>query len=108
MAQDYPKNQLKEEIESKEMIFKTKVLDVRSQVYKKIEKAQKDAEKDYQLKIEEIETKKEKYRIQVENEFKELVKTIEKEEDKIFQEINTKYEQRENEVIDKILKSILP
>ncbi|WP_455143493.1 hypothetical protein [Candidatus Hodarchaeum mangrovi] len=108
MVENYPKNHLKEQIESEEMIFKTKVLDVRSQVYKKIEKAQKNADKDYQMKLKEIEAKKENYRTQLENDFKKLVNSIEKEEEIIFQEINEKYKQREEEVIEKILKSILP
>ena len=108
MTQHYPKNPLKDQIESEEMIFKSKVLNTRSQVYKRIDKAQKEANEEYQLKLKEIEAKKEDYRRQNENKFQELVKTIEKEEEMIFQKITQKYDQREKDVIENILKSILP
>jgi vacuolar-type H+-ATPase subunit H len=108
MVQDFPKNHLKEQIESEEMILKAKVLEVRSQVAKKIKKAQQESDKTYQKKLKEINEKKEEQISHIDSRFKEYVKEIEDSEERTFREITTKYEQREEEVINKLLKNILP
>ncbi len=108
MVQDSPKNHLKEQIESEEMILKAKALEVRSQVAKKIKKAQQDSDKTYQMKLREINKRKEEQISHIDAKFREYVKKIEESEEGTFQEITTKYEQREKEVISKLLKNILP
>jgi hypothetical protein len=108
MVQDSPKNHLKEQIESEEMILKTKFLEVRSQVAKKIEKAQQDSDKTYQMRLKEIDERKAEQISHIDSRFREYVKTIEDIEERTFQEIITKYEQREEEIITKLLKNILP
>ena len=108
MVQDSPKNNLKEQIESEEMILKAKILEVRTQVAKKIKKAQQDSDKTYQMKLKEIVKRKEEQISQIDARFKEYVNKIEDSEERTFQEITTKYEQREEEVISKLLKYILP
>ena len=108
MVQDSPKNHLKGQIESEEMLLKAKVLEVRSQVAKKIKKAQQDSDETYQMKLKEINERKEEQISQFESKFVEYVKKIESSEERTLHEINTKYEQREEEVIKKLLKNILP
>jgi len=54
MVKDSPKNNLKIQIESEEMLSKAKVLEVRSHVATKINKAQQDGEETYQMKLKEI------------------------------------------------------
>ena len=108
MVQDSPKNHLKEQIESEEMLLKTKVLEVRSQVAKKIKKAQLDGDKTYQMKLNEINERKEEQISHIDTKFREFVKNIEESEERTFQEINSKYEEREEEIVNRLLKNILP
>jgi len=108
MVQDSQKNNHKIQIESEEMLSKAKVLEVRSQVAKKIKKAQLDSDETYQMKLKEINERKEEQVSQIESKFVEYVKEIESSEERTLQDINTKYEQREEEVIKKLLKNILP
>jgi len=108
MVKDSPKNNLKVQIESEEMLSKAKVLEVRSQVAKKINKAQQDGEETYQMKLKEINDRKNEQVSHFESKFNEYVEKIEALEERTFQEITTKYEQREEEVINKLLKNILP
>lgn len=108
MGQDSPKNHLKDQIESEEMILKTKVLEVRSQVAKKIENAQQEADIDFQKRLKEIEKKQTGSTTQTETKFKKLVQELENEEKNTLQEIRTKYKQREDEIINNLLKQILP
>lgn len=108
MVQDSPKNHLKEQIESEEMILKTKFLEVRSQAAKKIEKAQQDSDKTYQMRLKEIDERKAEQISHIDSRFREYIKTIEDLEERTFQEILIKYEQREEEIITKLLKNILP
>lgn len=108
MVQDSPKINHKTQIESEEMLSKAKVLEVRSEVAKKIKKAQLDSDETYQMKLKEINERKEEQISQIESKFVEYVKEIESSEERTLQDINTKYEQREEEVIKKLLKNILP
>ena len=108
MGQDSPKNLLKDQIESEEMILKAKVLEVRSQVAKKIKNAQQEADIDFQKRLKEIEKKRIGTTTQTETKFKKIVQELEKEEKSTLQEIDTKYKQREEEIINNLLKQILP
>jgi len=108
MVQDSQKNNHKMQIESEEMLSKAKVLEVRSQIAKKIKKTQLDSDETYQMKLKEINERKEEQVSQIESKFVEYVKEIESSEERTLQDINTKYEQREEEVIKKLLKNILP
>ncbi len=108
MVQDSPKNHLKGQIESEEMLLKAKILEVRSQVAKKIKEAQQDSDKTYQMKLKEINERKEEQISHINSKFRDFVKNIEESEERTFQEINSKYEEREEEIINKLLKNILP
>ena len=108
MVQDSPKNNHRMQIESEEMLSKAKVLEVRSQVARKIKKAKQDSDETYQMKLIEINDRKEKQISNIESKFNEYVIRVEALEERTFQEITTKYEQREEEVIKKLLKHILP
>jgi hypothetical protein len=108
MAPDSQKNQFKQQIESEEMILKTKILEARSQFAKKVKKARQEADEEYQVKLKDNEKKKTNLFAQTEIRFNNLVKELEKVEENTFQEIERKYEQRGKEVLNKLLDDILP
>ena len=108
MTQDSPENHLKEKIESEEMLLKAKVLEARSQAAKEIQNAKQDSDKTYLKKLREIKKKKEENIVSLEAKFKKYVIDTEKIEERSFQEITKKYEQKEGEVIKKLLERILP
>jgi hypothetical protein len=60
------------------------------------------------MKLKEINERKEEQISQIDSRFREFVKNIEESEGRTFQEINSKYEEREEEIINKLLKNILP
>ncbi|MCK5158182.1 MAG: hypothetical protein KAR08_03430 [Candidatus Heimdallarchaeota archaeon] len=90
------------------MILKANILEMRGQIAKKIEKAQQDCDKTYQMKLKEIDKKKTEQISLFDSRFREYVKKIKDSEERTFQEITSKYEQREEGVITKLLKNILP
>ncbi len=108
MAPDSPKNEYRRLIESEEMILKTKILEARSEFAKKVNKARLEANNDYQVKLKELDEMKAEFFSKAEIRFNDLVKDLEKVEETTFLEIGRKYEQREEEVLNKLLDDILP
>lgn len=101
-------NKLKQHIESNEIIFMTELLDARRKVAKKIEKTREIAKQEYQAELEKNEEEKKNLIAKAKENFDMLLNDIEKVEEEINQEIKNNYKQREKEVIDELLKIILP
>lgn len=101
-------DKLKQHIESNEIIFMTELLDARRKVAKKIEKTREIAKQEYQAEMEKYAEEKKNLIAKAKENFDMLLNDIEKVEEEIIQEIKNKYNQREKEVIDELLKTILP
>jgi len=101
-------DELKQQIEGKEILFMTEILEARRQVAEKIEKARKKADQDYQDELNNLQEERKKILADVQDHFKELLNETEKAEDEVIFRIKEKYEQREKEVVQNLIKLILP
>lgn len=101
-------DELKQHIESKEIIFMTELLEIRCQAAEKVEEAQKKADQDYQAELKRLQEEREKILSKAQEHFKKLLNETEKAEEEVILRIKENYDQNEKDVIQNLIKLILP